>query len=308
MMWLLFVGIATILDAIRIFIDNYSSDVYFKGRSAVSQKVVYGYMFLVSALILCIVTGFSFNADHVFQYSIFIVSGLLSGIAGIPYYKALELDDSTNIGIFTQLAPVIYLILGWFILDETFVPIQLLAFAVIMLAPLLIVVTTKKRSRKIKVKAVIYAFLYVLIATIGNIIYVKESLPEINYFTSMIFVFIGKGISDLIIFYSHPKWRRRFRQVMKTSRKKVLRPILTNSVVGFVKDLTYRYGLIVAPSIALASAASDSVEPIVIFFLGIVLTLIWPKFGREKLDKKSVFVHLVATALVVIGIILHQIQ
>jgi hypothetical protein len=56
----------------------------------------------------------------------------------------------------------------------------------------------------------------------------------------------------------------------------------------------------------MASAASDSVTPVVIFFMGIVLTLIWPKFGREKLNRKNVLVHLVATMLVVIGIVLLQ--
>ena len=61
-----------------------------------------------------------------------------------------------------------------------------------------------------------------------------------------------------------------------------------------------------APSVALASAASDSTTPIMIFFMGIVLTILWPNFGREKLNRKSVLVHLIATVLVVAGIILIQ--
>ena len=56
----------------------------------------------------------------------------------------------------------------------------------------------------------------------------------------------------------------------------------------------------------MASVASDAVEPIVIFFLGLLLTLIWPKFGREKMDRKTIIVHLVATILVVVGIVLMQ--
>ncbi len=306
MIWLLFVAIATLLDSTRIFIDNYSSDVYFKGRGAVSQKIFYGYAFLVIAAVLAFVTGFDFDFNFFSKYALFLASGLLSGLAGIPYYKALELDDSTNIGIFTQLAPVLYLILGWLFLDQTFSPFQLFAFAVILLAPILIVATTRKRSRKIKIRAVIFAFLYVLIATIGNVIFVKENVPEINFLVEMLFVFIGKGISDLIIVYTHPRWQRRFSSVAQSSRKKVFRPLIANSIVGFTKDIIYRLGLILAPTIAIASAASDSAEPIVIFFLGILLTLIWPKFGREKLDKKTVIVHLIATILVVIGIVLLQ--
>lgn len=306
MIWLFLVGIATILDSARIFVDNYSSDVYFKGRGSVSQKLFYGYAFTIGAFILAAVTGFDFNANYWLNYLLFFASGLLSGIAGIPYYKALELDDSTNISIFTQLAPIFYLVIGWFALGENFSPYQLVAFAVIILAPLLIIATTRKRSRKIKIKAVCYALLYVLIAVIGNVIFVKENTPDLNFLTEILFVFLGKGVSNLIIVYSRPKWHRRFYAVMKSSRKKVLRPLISNSIIGFTKDVMYRQGLILAPSIAVASAASDSAEPIVIFFMGIVLTLIWPKFGREKLDRKTVIIHLIATILVVAGIVLLQ--
>jgi hypothetical protein len=40
--------------------------------------------------------------------------------------------------------------------------------------------------------------------------------------------------------------------------------------------------------------------------MGLLLTLIWPKFGREKLQKKVILVHFIATILVVIGIVLMQ--
>ena len=103
-----------------------------------------------------------------------------------------------------------------------------------------------------------------------------------------------------------PSWRRRFRSVVKSSRKKVLTPLSIDFILNLIKDFTYRSALVLAPSIALASAASDSAEPIVIFFMGLLFTLIWPKFGREKLNRKSVIVHLIATILVVAGIILIQ--
>ena len=307
MNWLVFVGIATFLDSTRIFVDNYTSDVYFKGRGAASQKLFYGYAFIVIAIILAAVAGFDFNPKYLTNFGLFLASGLLSSFAGIPYYRALELDDSTNIGIFTQLAPVLYLVLGWIFLNESFSPLQLIAFVVILSAPLLIIATTRKRSRRIKIKAVLFAFLYVLIAVVSNLLFVKENTAELNFITEILLVFLGKGIGNLIIVYIlRPKWRRRFHTVVKESKKKVFRPLIANSFIGFTKDIVYRLGLITAPAVAVASAASDSAEPIIIFFMGLVLTLIWPKFGREKLNRRTVLVHLAATILVVIGIVLLQ--
>lgn len=306
MNWLILVAVAVISDSLRIFIDNYSSDVYFKGRGAVSQKLFNGLAFPIVALIAIAITGFDFNGVDITIGMLLVLAGFIYGIAGVPYYKALEIDDSTNIGIFTQLSPVLYLIFGWFLLDQSFSPMQLLAFFVILSAPFLIVFTTRKRSRKVKIRAVIYAFLYVLIAIIGNILFVKESNFEQNFVTTVSLVLFGTGIADLVVVFVDPRLRKRFHEVNKKSHHKVLRPLFVNCIVRVVQQFSYRGALIAAPTVAIASVASDSAEPIVIFFMGLLLTLIWPKFGREKLEKKTVLVHLIATVLVVVGIVLLQ--
>lgn len=306
MNWLILVLIAVFSGSSHIYIDNYISDVYFKGRGAVSQKLFFAVAFVVIAIILAAISGFDFFALEPKIYLFLILSGALSSLAGIPYYKALEIDDSTNLGIFIQIAPVLYLILGWLFLGESISLLQIAAFVIIMLAPFLIIATARKRSRKVKLRAILYAFLYVLISVVGHLIFVKESSYEISFVGSMALVMFGKGVGNAIIMALRPKWSKRFVSVYQSSRRKVLRPLLGTLFFSTAKDFAYRAALILAPSVALASAASDSAEPIMIFFMGIVLTLIWPKFGREKLTRKSVLVHLLATVLVVIGVVLLQ--
>lgn len=307
MNWLAFVAIAVTFDSLRIFIDNYTSDVYFKGREAASQKLFYGFANVIGGIMALVILGFSISSENWHLAAFILLSGIISGIAGIPYYMALEIDDSTNLGIFTQLSPVLYLILGWFFLGEQFSILQLVAFAVIIAAPILIIGTTRKRSRKVKLRAVFYAFLYVLIAVIGNLIFVQaDEVAPWTLYQELGLLILGRGIANLGAVSVVPKWRRRFSTVAKASRGKVYRPLLINFFVGFIKDIGYRGALITAPAVAMASAASDSIEPIVIFFMGLILTLIWPKFGRESLTRKSVAVHLLATILVVIGVILIQ--
>lgn len=306
MNWLAFVAIATLFDSIRIFIDNYTSDVYFKENGAVSQKLFYGYTYILISVIILFFTGFDFISQNLIVILLLLLSGMLSSLSGIPYYRALEIDDSTNIGIFIQLAPILYLILGCLFLGETISPSQFIAFFIIIAAPLLIVLSSRKRSRKTKLRAIFFAFLYILIAVISNLIFVKANTESIDFVSEIAILFLGKGIANLLIIYSYPKWRKRFLTVVKSSKRKVLRPLISNTIIGVIKDFAYRGALVTAPVVALASAAADSSEPIVIFFMGLVLTLIWPKFGREKLNKKSVLVHLAATILVVAGVILLQ--
>lgn len=306
MNWLIFVIITVFVDALRIFIDNYVSDVYFKGRGAVSQKLFYGWISIVFTLICLTIIGWGTVIEQPLIAGVLIGAGFISGISGIYYFKALEIDDSTNLGIFIQMAPVLYLIFGWIFLGESFSPMQLIAFAIIMAAPILIVFATRKRSRKMRIKAVLYSFLYVLIAVISNMIFVEASNGIMNVMVSILLVLLGKGISNVVIVLARPKWRRRFRVVAKSNKGKMFRPMLANFVIGTTKEFTYRMALTLAPSMAIASAVSDTSGPIVIFFMGLVLTLIWPKFGRESLNRKAVMVHLLATILVVVGIVILQ--
>ena len=309
MSWLILVAIAVLFDVFRIFTDNYISDVYFKEREVAAQKMFSAFGKTIVAIIILIVAGFSFTQFDPNIFWLMLLAGVLFSLAEIPYYLALGIEDSTNLGIFIQLAPVLYLILGWFFLGDTFSPIQLAAIAIILVAPILIVATSRKRSRKVKLHAIFLAFIYVLISVIGNLIFVSTNAE--NFDTHLLveeiaLTILGTGLADILIMFLMPKWRLRYRHVIKKSKGKVRFPLAASMIVGIVKSFAYRSALVAAPAVALASAASDSVEPIVIFFMGVILTLIWPKFGREKLDRKTVRIHLIATILVVIGIVLMQ--
>lgn len=309
MSWLILVAIAVLFDVFRIFTDNYISDVYFKEREVASQKMFSAWSKTIVSVVILIIAGFSFEQLDPVIVGLIVLSGVLSSIAEIFYYWALGIEDSTNLGIFIQLAPIMYLILGWMFLGETVSPLQLLSIAIILVAPILIVVTTRKRSRKVKMRAILLAFLYVLVAVIGNIVFVNSigDVTDIRLLVEEIaLAILGTGLMDGVIMLCMPKWRRRYRHVVKKSRGRVRLPLFVSFALGLVKSYAYRAALVAAPALALASAASDSVEPIVIFFMGLVLTLIWPNFGREKLDRKTVLVHLAATVIVVAGIVLMQ--
>lgn len=309
MSWLIFVAVAVLFDVFRIFTDNYISDVYYKGREVASQKMFSAWGKTIVAIIILIAVGFSFTDFEPSVIGLLLLSGVLLSIAEIPYYIALGIEDSTNLGIFIQLAPILYLILGWLFLGDTITPIQLIAIVIILIAPIMIVMTSRKRSRKVKLHAVFLAFLYVLLAVIGNLVFVNVNADnfDVHFLVEEIAIAIlGTGLADLLIMLCLPKWRMRYRHVKQKSKNKVLVPLSVSMVVGIIKSFAYRAALVSAPAVALASAASDSVEPIVIFFMGIVLTLIWPDFGREKLNRKTVLIHLIATVLVVIGIVLMQ--
>lgn len=303
MSWLFYDILAIFCDAPRVFLDNYVSDVYFKDRYAASQKLFYGYTYAIFGAIIAIIFHQDFNNFTWGAILLLIASGALSSIANVPYYMALEIDDSTNLGIFLQIAPILYLLINFFVFGESIGIQQLIAFCIILAGPALVILSARKRSRRLRIKAVFYVFLYVLISVIGNVIFVEKHADGTSFILPLALFFIGKGIMNLVIVYPNRKWLRHYRRVVKKD-KRVFRPLSLNFIFGIATDATYRIALALAPSTAIASAVADSSTPIVIFFMGIIFTLIWPKFGREKLTRKSVIVHLIATVLVAVGVIL----
>lgn len=306
MNWIVVLAIAVISDALRIFIDNYVADYYFKEKDSVAQKIISGLVLSIAGIVTLFLNGFDPTQILPLTIVLLMLSGIFSSLAGIPYFKALEIDDSTNIGIFFQFSPILYLFYSWIFTGEPFNLRHLIGALIILLAPFIIVVSARKRSRKTRIKAAFFAFISILFYVASGALFVQADSTELNLFSEIGLTLIFKGISDVIIIGGRTKWRRRLTKVIKSSRGKVLGPINAGVAMRLIQEFSYRIGLVIAPSVAIASAASDSTEPIVIFFLGLVLTLIWPKFGREKLQKKVVLVHLIATILVIVGIVFMQ--
>lgn len=306
MEWFLYIAIAVSIGACRIFINNYITDYYFKGRDANAQKNFYWLPFIIFGIVCICISGIDFVNVPFYTYAFFILAGASTAIAGIFYFKALELSDSTDFGIFSQLSPVFYLILGWIFLGQKITSTQLIAFIIIISAPILIVLTTKKRSRHLRIKAILYTLLDIAISATATSIFVKLDTGDVNFPTEIGLTLLGNGIGNAIIVFLNPKWRKRYRFVLKSSHHKVLFPLICDATLEVIQKFARNYALVIASSIALTSAIIDSTKPIVIFFMGILFSILWPNFGREKMNRKTIIVHLIATILVVIGICLIQ--
>lgn len=313
MNWLVYAAVSVLADSSRLYIDNYISDEYYKGKGATSQKYFYAFSFVILAAILLIVSAFTsslplpLSGALISTLAMFFVSGLATSFAGIPYYKALELDNSTNLGIFVQLAPILYLIFGWLFLGDSISIPQFISFFIILAAPLLIILSTNKRkTKRASLKAATFALLYVLMIVSANLIFVQQNTAEITFIVELAFTFLGKGVGNSIVMLLMPRWRKRHKAVVKKSHGKVYRPLVCTFAACVIKDFAQYSAMIAAPSVALASVVSDSSKPVVIFLMGLIMTVLWPKFGREDLSRRSITVHLAATVLIVIGIILLQ--
>ncbi|MBR2997108.1 EamA family transporter [Candidatus Saccharibacteria bacterium] len=302
-LWVVLAIAAAVLMALGVFFDNYIADVFFKDRLPQSRKIFSGPGYLIAAIIVAIIFGL--QAISVGNALWLVAAGMLFGVSLIPYYIALSKDESTNVAIVEQLSPIFYLMWGWWLLHSEVSFLHLVAIAVLMAAPALIVLSSRKRSQGNKIKMIGLMLIKITLGTLANTLIV-ELAPTIDFITMMFYVMIGRGLVDVALAVKFKAWRRRFKIVMYRGGFKAWLAIATNFVIWLGHEFVNYSALIIAPAMAMSSAITKTLMPISVFMFGLAFTIIWPSFGREKLDRKTVTVHLIAVVLAVIGIILMQ--
>ena len=309
--WLALVLASSVFAAISAYFDNYLTDNYFKERTPHAQKCFYGPAYAVIAILILVFYPYFFHVDP-FAIStalLLFLAGVISSIASIPYYSALESENTTGAAIFFQLSPIFYLTLGALLLSERITGTHLIAFLILLAAPMIIILSTRKRGKKLEYRAAFFLLLYIIIYSFSQIVFViaerdsGASGSSVPIAMAIAFMFAGKGCCDIILSIFIKKWRMRYRHILKKSKWKVLAPLLANTTIWIFVEFFYR-GAMVSGQVAIVSAVGTATQLIATFLLGLLFTIIWPSFGREKLDKRSVVVHLIATVVAVAGIVL----
>lgn len=303
MLWLILSIVNAAGYAICGFFDNYITDVIFKGKKQESIKLFYGISYLLTTAVLFLIFGIE---DMGWSRVVWLLlAGVLSSTASIPYYRALKDEETTTASVFLQLTPVIYLIADCVIFGQKITELQLLAFLIIIMAPVVIVFSRKrKHSRKLELSSAIGFLLYVLLAAASGVI-TAHAGEGFAFTTTFAWFVLGRGIMDLIYYFVHPDWRKRYKYVNQHDGKRLNLSLFTAQTIFLIAEFAGRYALIIGTP-ALVSVISNALEMIIVFVLGIILSIIVPKFGREKLSRHIILAHLVATILAVVGIVMLQ--
>ena len=305
MLWLLICVITALLYAISSFIDNYLTDEYFKGRTPQALKIIDGPFCLVVAI--CIMTYHGVFDVPPVAILFCTISGVLTAVADIPYYLGLRGQESTGMTILFQLSPIFYLIADYLIFGETIDTTSIIGFIFIIAAPFVIYLAERKyarRGNKLKIVAAMWIIFSVIIYAFSDLLFTHGE--DGNDFMSLFFFFlIGEGVASGLISLAQRGWHKRFANVSKRAGLKFHAVYIINLIICTLTDFLYRYALVIGTA-AIVSVTTNSAQLILTFVLGIILTRLWPKFGREKLNKHIIRAHLIATILAVIGIVILQ--
>lgn len=302
MQWIILCLAAAFLFSISVFIDNYLADVIFKGKQPQAIKAIDGFLYLLLLILMAIV--FDLKPLATPTIIIAVIAGIVTALASLPYYLGLRDEESTTAAIFFQAIPILCIIGDFFVLGQKISLQQINGFVLVLTAPLVVALARRRKSaRKTELRAAGFFLLYVLLRSAGYIIYAKAEQDKPDATTLFFWFIAGRAIFDLSCTIIMKSFRTRIKQILKVNPAKFIIAAIATLGLAAIGDFLVRYSYLFTAT-SLATALSNASELIFTFVLGIILTLIWPKFGREKLSRHIVISHLIAVILIVIGIIL----
>ena len=101
---------------------------------------------------------------------------------------------------------------------------------------------------------------------------------------------------------SIPDYFRQFHELLRTNTGAILGVNASNELINLGGSLGVRCGLLLAP-LAIVQAIG-STTTLLVFLLGIVLTLLFPAFGREDMSPRNLVQKGASAILIMIGVVL----
>lgn len=298
MTWFLIALVGPLLYALTNFIDKILLEKYFKNGGV-------GTLVLISSIVSVIALPFIFIADNsVFnvgylQMFILIIVGVLNVLVIWCYLLALRDEEASIVVVFYQLVPVFGAILGYFILGEVLTQKNILAMAIIILGTTIISFEIDSENKFKLRRQTIPLMLIAAIAWSTESVLFKAVALEENIWRSLFWEHLVMFVVGILILIFVSSYRKQFFLALKTNSKGVMSLNLLNEILYMAGNITVAFAYLLAP-IGLVLLA-ESFQPIFVFILGIILTLLIPKLIFEKIYLKNVIQKVLAIIVTGIG-------
>ncbi|MDR1197152.1 MAG: DMT family transporter [Candidatus Nomurabacteria bacterium] len=306
MLWLLIPFGAALFYSLRMFIENYLTDRYFK-REKVSPDVLVipGCISLILVLI-CFTIYFGpqiFTTADWQSILLLAAGGVVNILAFVPYYKSYKTEEPTGVIIMTQMAPILSLGMAAVFLGEVINFSQGVSFFMIFGAILLLIFEkSTRKKRKMELKTAALMFIACLCWVLADILYAPAA-RELGLEASYVWFLLGELVMVFILSLIMKSWRQNLAKFLHRKKSQKLLIITVGEIIYAVAEVLFHAGLIILP-VAIMTVLEHIFGLILVFILGIVFTIFYPKFAHEKLAKRTIVHHLIALILVALGIIL----
>lgn len=297
MTWILLAFCGPVLWAASTHIDKYLVERFFKD-SGVGALLIFTALIGLFGLpfIAAFVDVFAIGATGI---AVTTLSGLLYLTAMYFYLRALQQEEATVIAPLFQTSTLFTYAIAYFVLHERLTGTRLLGGLLIVASAAAISYEPGHRHRfKLGIVAPILACTATLAASsvIFKFFAIKDAFWAVTFWN-----FAGEALFGAVMLMV-PRVRRDFLGMFTKSPGAVIGINAANELINLGGGLAARYASLLGP-VSLVQAIGGTTS-FFVFAFGVILSLFFPKLGRENLSRESLAQKGVAVILIVAGVIL----
>jgi drug/metabolite transporter (DMT)-like permease len=302
-MWLLYAFTGPLLWAISTHIDKYLVDRYFRHSDTAVLMV---FTALTGLLLLPVIALFDAEVFKPALRSMAVMAG--SGIlymGGMLFYlRAIQREEASVVAPLFQANTLFTYLLAWIFLRETLGWRQGFGIALVAAGALCVSVDNRLRLSGFKSGLVLLMLAASLAVALSSVLF-KFFAVDDAFWPTTFWTFVGEGLFGLVLL-AVPRYRKQFVRLVRRRPGAVMGINASNELINLGGGLGVRYASLLAP-VALVTAVS-STTTFFVFLFGILLTLFFPRLGREDLSAANLARKGAGAVLVTLGIALVEWQ
>jgi drug/metabolite transporter (DMT)-like permease len=281
-MWLLFAFSGPLLWAISTHIDKFLVDKYFRASDTAVLMVFTALLGVLALPVIWLlqpkVLALPWTATAVMT-----VSGILYMGAMLFYLRAIQSEEASVVAPLFQANTLFTFALGLVILHEIPRWPQLLGAGLVVAGALGLSLDKKLHFGSFKPRLVLLMCGATFVLALSSVVF-KFFAVQDEFWSTTFWTFVGEGLFGAGIL-AVPHYRKQFVHLFRRNPGAVIGVNAANELINLGGGLGVRYASLLAP-VGLVSAISAT-STFFVFIFGMLLTLFFPRLGREDLSARN---------------------
>jgi drug/metabolite transporter (DMT)-like permease len=297
--WVVFAFSGPVLWAISVHLDKYLVERFFR-QSNVAVMLLF--TAFIGLLLLPFIWFFepSVTALAAGNVALIVFSGILYMSAMLLYLQALQREEASVVAPYFQAGPLFGYVLAYLVLGETLSGRQMAGGVIILIGAVIVSVRFDKGARLFKARVAALMLTCGFAMALSGLIF-KIFAIEVEFWTTTFWMFVGEALFGCVLLLV-PSYRKQFMGMLRSNTIALLSINGSNELINLGGGLGNRYALMFAPLSIVQAIGSTTT--LFVFAFAVVLSLVWPKFGRENLSGRELAQKGLAAILVALGVAL----
>ena len=300
-MWLLYAFSGPVMWAVSTHIDKFLVDKYFRD-SDTAVLMVFTALLGIIALPAIWLFEPKVLALPWLATGVMTLSGILYMGAMLFYLRAIQTEEASVVAPLFQASTLFTFALGAIILHEMPRWPQLLGAGLVILGALGLSLDKNLHLGTFKPRLVLLMLAATFVVALSSVVF-KFFAVQDEFWSTTFWTFVGEGLFGAAIL-ARPKYRQQFLTLFRRNPGAVIGVNAANELINLGGGLGVRYASLLAP-VALVSAVSATTT-FFVFLFSILLTLFFPRLGREDLSARNVVQKAIGGVLIMAGVALIQ--